>query len=111
MALALALRVWPITLLMPDTETGDHAVTATGLPKSVTAEEFWDWLTASDGLYDHGGNEWVETAHMGHPHWKVRSHYESAYRDFRNTVQGLRREGVDLDHLAAALRDDEHGDD
>ncbi|OBF95708.1 hypothetical protein A5773_13860 [Mycobacterium sp. 852014-52450_SCH5900713] len=108
MALARALGVWPITLLMPDAESGQDAVTATGLPKSVTAEELWSWLTASDGLYDHGGNEWVETMHAGHPGWKVRGYYQSAYQQ---AVEDARKEGIDLDALADKLEARERGDD
>jgi transcriptional regulator with XRE-family HTH domain len=108
MALARALGVWPITLLMPDTEDGADRVRATGLSKTVTAEGLWDWLTASDGLYDHEGNEWVETMHEGHPSWKVRGYYEAAYQD---AVERRRREGIDLQKLARELEARERGDD
>lgn len=108
MALARALGVWPITLLMPATGTGEDAVIATGLPRPVTAEELWNWLTASDGLYDHGGNEWVQTMHAGHPSWKVRGYYHSAYQQ---AVEDARKEGIDLQALAANLEAREHGND
>jgi len=49
MALAAAFNVPPITLLMPDTtkEEWEASVDATGLPKGVTAQQLWGWLTGA----------------------------------------------------------------
>jgi transcriptional regulator with XRE-family HTH domain len=46
MALALALRVTPVTLLMPATDSETALVTATGIASKVTAEQLWLWLAA-----------------------------------------------------------------
>ncbi len=45
-ALAVALGVSPVTLLMPNTETGDEEVGVTGMADSVTAMTLWRWLMA-----------------------------------------------------------------
>lgn len=105
-ALARALEVWPITLLMPNTESGEDAVIATGLPKPVTAEQFWDWLQATEGLY-RGEDEWVVTMHVGHPMWKVRSYYEAAYKA---SVKEKWPKGIDFEALGFGPSE-ENGDD
>jgi transcriptional regulator with XRE-family HTH domain len=45
MALAAALNVSPITLLMPETSTGEETVQVTGRPPDE-AGAVWDWLRA-----------------------------------------------------------------
>jgi transcriptional regulator with XRE-family HTH domain len=51
MALAVALKVSPVTLLMPDTSSKDAEVAVTGLP-TYSAEQIWTWLLADDlGYY------------------------------------------------------------
>jgi transcriptional regulator with XRE-family HTH domain len=109
-ALARALGVWPITLLMPYTEDAAEEVTATGVPDPVDAATFWGWLTAMNGLYG-GTDEWVETMHAGHPGWEVREFYQNAHEQ---AVQERRREGIDLDEIAARAAhtgERERGDD
>jgi transcriptional regulator with XRE-family HTH domain len=49
-ALALALQVSPSTLLMPDTETADESVQATGIDVGVEAHQLWRWLVADAPL-------------------------------------------------------------
>ncbi|MCX2929274.1 helix-turn-helix transcriptional regulator [Mycobacterium sp. CVI_P3] len=51
MALAVALRVSPIALLMPNTEMKGAEVHVTGLPRTFTAEQVWEWLRASEQGY------------------------------------------------------------
>lgn len=107
MAISRALGVWPISLLMPESESADDLVTSTAVSEAVTAERFWDWLTAAGGLSGEG-DEWVETMHAGHPPWKVRQFYQAAYEQ---SLEDNRRKGIDLQKLAAELEGDERGDD
>ncbi|UVO11913.1 helix-turn-helix domain-containing protein [Mycobacterium sp. SVM_VP21] len=49
-AIALALDVSPITLLMPNAETGSEMVSVTGSADPVAAEDLWHWLRADAKL-------------------------------------------------------------
>lgn len=108
MAISRALGVWPITLLMPDSASAEDLVVGTGVSEAVSAERFWDWLTASGGLSG-DSDEWVETMHDGHPAWKVRRFYEAAYQQ---SLEENRRKGLDLQKLAEKqVGSDARGDD
>lgn len=49
-ALAIALGVYPATLLMPPADTKLDPVEVTGFGDALTAEQLWDWLIAERPL-------------------------------------------------------------
>ena len=51
-ALAVALDVSPVTLLMPDSTSGDEQVAVSGVENEVLAQELWDWLRGNYPLPD-----------------------------------------------------------
>jgi len=53
-ALAFALKVSPITLLMPNTDSKDEEVSVTGNRDTVPADQLWKWLRADRAI---AGNE------------------------------------------------------
>lgn len=44
MAFSVALGVSPVTLLMPESATGDERVSVSGVKNEVRTQELWDWL-------------------------------------------------------------------
>lgn len=49
-ALAIALGVYPVTLLMPLADAKSDPVEVTGFGDDLTAEQLWDWLIAERPL-------------------------------------------------------------
>jgi transcriptional regulator with XRE-family HTH domain len=77
MTLAVALDVWPISLLMPEADNDQTEVTASGVNTPIPAEDLWGWLR-SDRALRGDNNDWVETMHVAFPMWRVRQLYEAA---------------------------------
>lgn len=69
-ALALALGVSPITLLMPESTSGDDEVQATGIEGYVTARRLWTWLLAAMPLAG-GYRELLDFVGKSVPTWQL----------------------------------------
>ncbi|MDN6537500.1 MAG: helix-turn-helix transcriptional regulator [Corynebacterium variabile] len=54
MALAVALRVAPSILLLPDTDSGDDQVEATGI-RGITVQKLWEWILTGDAIPNEDG--------------------------------------------------------
>lgn len=64
--IALALNVSPITLLMPQAESGEDEVKITGADGAVRATDLWDWLQADRPL---GVDVWKDVMANMHFQW------------------------------------------
>ncbi|MGA5466574.1 helix-turn-helix domain-containing protein [Mycobacterium sp. NPDC050041] len=78
MALAVALRVSPITLLMPDSVDRDTPVTVTGITERYAADLLWKWLRADWALPRRGddASELFDLVAPSLPAWERREYAE-----------------------------------
>jgi transcriptional regulator with XRE-family HTH domain len=68
-ALSFALKVTPLTLLMPDTKTSDESITTTASPDPVPAERYWWWLRTEQPLIDGTQMDNLEFQWRSKPTW------------------------------------------
>ncbi|MDZ4235260.1 MAG: helix-turn-helix transcriptional regulator [Dietzia sp.] len=97
MALAVALRVSPITLLMPHTGTDRDEVTAAGLNHPVSAANLWTWLRADRPMegddripvvfYDAAWPAWWLKRHVEHQQEALKLAKEAEWLAQRNLVE------------------------
>jgi transcriptional regulator with XRE-family HTH domain len=93
MSLAVALDVWPITLLMPASLRADSLVTCTGLDEPIAAERLWDWLEGTAALSG-TNDDWVAAMSASYAPWQVQRLHEALHSTM---VQDKRRRGRDGD--------------
>ncbi len=89
MALAAALKVSPITLLLPNTDDPDAAVSSTGAVDKLTADQLLDWLQAKNPLPGDDRFPMVfQVAAL--PGWKIAEMMEEGQKHQRNWLPARR---------------------
>lgn len=89
MALAVALRVSPVTLLMPHTGAGDNEVTAAGFTRPIPATTLWTWLCA-EGPTEGDDRIPVVFYDAAWPAWRLRHHMEQQEEAFKLAQEAAR---------------------
>jgi transcriptional regulator with XRE-family HTH domain len=98
-ALALAFRVSPITLLMPISDHPDSPVAVTGVRDvELSAARVWDWLRAEEPLVSERDYDWMAFNAASWPDWdefrmleKFRGQKRPQAENFRRRTAAKRR--------------------
>lgn len=72
MALSVALKVSPLALLMPDSESSEETFAITANLEPARADVIWQWLTANEPLTGTPrgfGTTWAELRAASWPRW------------------------------------------
>lgn len=104
-ALAVALRVSPITLLIPNSLERAASVEVTGISESCTAEGLWKWMRADRPLKEPAdGVELLNFIARATPAWRSREYAEGVQQllEIRQLEGAL--ESDDQQAVAAANR-------